>query len=203
MHLSLRVEEVMRLTRRSALNLMLGASAAVLLSPRRASAIEREKNGFYMTGNGVRVKHVGPFSAKVYTISHYMRELPTVKSKQAVIAADTDKVLSWRLSRDLEAKQVRDALNEGFAKNGYTNRAKIDPFLGAFTKELKEGTNIQIAYAAGPKATTIKVDGDGTATIPGVDFMRATWSVWFGNIDQPELGDSLIARLPDTPRAGG
>ena len=82
----------------------------------------------------MRVKHVGPFTAKVYAISHYMRELPPTKSKAAVIAMDTDKSLSWRLLRDLELKQIRDALRDGFAMNGYTDRAKIDQFLGAFTK---------------------------------------------------------------------
>lgn len=192
----------MRLSRRNALQLILTASGTVLFA-RRASALERQPNGFYLTGSGVRVRHVGPFSAKVYTINHYMRELPPTKSKQAVIEMDTDKVLSWRLQRDLEAKQIRDALSEGFAKNGYRDGAKIAQFLGVFMKEEKEGTNIQITYASGPKATTIKVDGDGTTTIVGADFMRGTWSIWFGQIDQPDLGDSLIKRIPDGPRAGG
>jgi hypothetical protein len=195
-------EDVMALTRRHALQLFLASSATLLLA-RRASALERGANGFYMTGSGTRVKKVGPFSAKVYTISHFMRELPATKSKQAVIAMETDKVLSWRLTRDLEAKQIRDALSDGFTKNGYADAAKIERFLGTFTKPIKDGTNVQITYAAGPKATTIKVDGDGTATIPGTDFMRGTWSIWFGNIDQPDLGDALIKNIPDSPRAGG
>jgi hypothetical protein len=156
-----------------------------------------------MTGSGTRVKKVGPFSAKVYSISHFMRELPKVKSKPAVIAMDTDKVLSWRMLRDVDAKKIHEALSEGYAKNGYTDRAKIGLALRAFTKELKEGTNVQISYAAGPKTTTVKVDGDGTATVPGVDFMRGTWSIWFGNIDQADLGDALISRIPDNPSAGG
>ena len=80
---------------------------------------------------------------------------------------------------------------------------QIDTALRAFTKELKEGTNVQLTYAAGPKTTTIKVEGDGTATIPGSDFMRGTWSIWLGNFDQPALSEALISRIPDTPKAGG
>src|SRR5438105_152838 len=101
----------MRLNRRHALQLIVTTTGSLFFA-RHASALEREPNGYYLTGSAVRVKHVGPFSAKVYSISHYMRELPSTKSKQAVIAMDTDKVLSWRLMRDLEAKQIRDALGE-------------------------------------------------------------------------------------------
>jgi hypothetical protein len=35
----------------------------------------------------------------------------------------------------------------------------------------------------------------GSATVPGEEFMKATWSIWFGKIDQPNLGDSLLNRF--------
>src|SRR4051794_17255486 len=98
-------DTMMQLTRRRTLQLITAAGALVV-APRLAAALEREPGGFYRTGSGVRVKHVGPFSAKVYAISHYMRDLPPTKSKQAVITMETDKALSWRLLRDLDAKQI-------------------------------------------------------------------------------------------------
>jgi hypothetical protein len=37
---------------------------------------------------------------------------------------------------------------------------------------------------------------DGTsATVAGQDFMKAVWSIWFGKIDQPSMGDQLISLL--------
>jgi len=114
---------IMRVDRRTALQLILAASSAVLFTG-QASALEREKNGFYMTGSGVRVKKKGPFTGKVYSISHYMRELPPAKTKEAVIAMETDKVFSWRMLRDVDAEKIHEALNEGFAKNGYADRAR-------------------------------------------------------------------------------
>ncbi len=30
---------------------------------------------------------------------------------------------------------------------------------------------------------------------PPLDFMKAVWSVWLGNADQPQLGEALVARL--------
>ena len=50
------------------------------------------------------------------------------------------------------------------------------------------------ALNAANKATTI-VSPAGTATVRGEEFMKATWSIWFGKIDQPALGDSLIDRF--------
>jgi hypothetical protein len=193
---------MLHLSRRTTLQLITLAGVVTVV-PRLAAALERESGGLYRTGSGVRVKHVGPFTAKVYAISHYMRELPPAKSKAAVIAMDTDKALSWRLLRDLEAKKIQDALRDGFTMNGYTDAAKIDRFLGAFTKAVPENTLITISYASAPKTTTITVAGDGTASIPGADFMHGVWSVWFGKIDQPELGDALIQRIPESPKVGG
>ena len=46
------------------------------------------------------------------------------------------------------------------------------------------------------------VSGDGNVTVPGVDFMRGVSSIWFGKINQPELGDALISRIPEAPKAG-
>jgi hypothetical protein len=197
-----REDTMMQLTRRRTLQLITAAGALVV-APRLAAALEREPGGFYRTGSGVRVKHVGPFSAKVYAISHYMRDLPPSKSKQAVITMETDKALSWRLLRDLDAKQIQDAMRDGFKMNGYADQAKIQQFVGAFTKKVPENTLITITYKSAPKTTTIAVAGDGTATIPGSDFMRGVWSIWFGKIDQPELGDALVQRIPDSGGVGG
>ena len=52
-----------------------------------------------------------------------------------------------------------------------------------------------ITYNAGSKATTIWVQNGGSVTLAGQDFMKAVWSIWFGKIDQPAMGDQLIAKL--------
>ena len=57
-------------------------------------------------------------------------------------------------------------------------------------------SKVSITYDAAKKSTTIAVQNGGTATIEGADFMKATWSVWFGKIDQASLSDQLIKALP-------
>lgn len=62
-------------------------------------------------------------------------------------------------------------------------------------EEIKENSAVVISYNAKAKNVTIWVQGGGSATIAGDDFMKAVWSIWLGKIDQPSMGDQLIAKL--------
>jgi uncharacterized protein YxeA len=160
-----------------------------------AFALEPDKNGWFFTGSGVRTKSVAFVSVKVYAIRHDMKALPPAKSKQAVIDADVDKKITWRMLRDVDAEKIQNALKEAYQMNGYSDGGKIGSFLGAMNKELKEGTYVTISYSAANKTTSINVSNGGSASIAGPDFMKATWSIWFGKIDQPSLGDAMIGNL--------
>jgi hypothetical protein len=94
----------------------------------------------------------------------------------------------------VDAEKIRKALREGYAKNSYGDSAKIEQIVAPFTNEVKEGSSVVITYDAARRATTLETNGV-RATVPGTDFMRATWSLWFGNIDQPTLTDSLMSKL--------
>jgi hypothetical protein len=148
------------------------------------------------TGDAVRTKSVGPFTAKVYAIRHDMKERPAQKSKAAVIAAAVDKKFTWRMLRDVDSKKIQNALKDAFAQNGYGDQGKIGQFVGAFDKEeVKENSAVVITYDAAKQSTTIWVQHGKSATIAGEDFMKAAWSIWFGKIDQPSMGDQLISKL--------
>ena len=169
--------------------------AAVLTMGSPAQALDPGKDGWYHTGDAVRVKKVAFISVKVYAISHATKQLPDSKSKQAMIDLDTDKRFTWRMLRDVEGEKIQNALKEGYALNGYGDGGKIGQAVGAFSGDLKENATVTISYDSSAKATTIRVGGGGTSTIPGVDFIKATWSLWFGQIDQHDLGDALLSRM--------
>ncbi|HVJ93596.1 MAG TPA: chalcone isomerase family protein [Labilithrix sp.] len=153
-------------------------------------------DGMIHTGDSVRVKSIGPFTAKVYAIRHDMKEKPAQKSKQAVIEADVDKKFTWTMLRDVDSPKIQKALREAFAMNGFNDGARIGQFVAAFNKEeVKEKSAVVISYNAAAKTTTIWVQNGGTATVAGNDFMKAVWSIWFGKIDQPKMGDQLISKL--------
>lgn len=176
---------------------LVGLAALGLLAsivPASAHALERGRDGYYETGDGIRYKKVAFIHVKVYSIKNEMKELPAQKSKQAVINADVDKRLQWRMLRDVDAGKIRNALREAYAMNGYNDTAKIDKLVNSVTKELKDGDTVTISYDAAKKVTTM-TSPSGSVSVPGEDFMKATWSIWFGKIDQPKLGDELIERL--------
>jgi hypothetical protein len=157
-------------------------------------------DGWIFTGNSVRTKSIGPFTAKVYSIRHDMKERPPTKSKQAVIDANVDKRFTWSMLRDVGSGKIQNALREAFQMNGYNDGGKIGQFVGAFSgEEVKEESNGQpsvvITYTAANQTTTIWVKGGKTVSIQGQDFMKGVWSIWFGKIDQPSMGDQLISKL--------
>jgi len=149
---------------------------------------------FTVTGSGVRVKKIAFVSVNVYNITHSMKDIP-VKSAIEVINADTDKKFVLKLMRDLDADKIASAIKEAFAANGYTNTANINNFSGVLTGDLKENDLITIAYNSTSKSTSCS-SGGKTATVSGIDFMKATWSIWFGKIDQPALTQSLLSKIP-------
>ena len=167
------------------------AVAALALFALPASALERGSDGYFKTGDGIRYKKIAFINIKVYSIEHEMKDLPAQKSKQAVIDADVDKVLHWKMLRTVDAEKIRNALREAYSMNGYNDNAKIAPFVDSITKELKSGDSVTIKYDAAKKTTTITSPA-GSATVAGEDFMKATWSIWFGKIDQKDLGNQLL-----------
>lgn len=153
-------------------------------------------DGMIHTGDAVRTKSVGPFTAKVYAIRHDMASRPDTKSKQAVIDADVNKTFTWVMLRDVDSSKIQNALKEAFTLNGYSDQSKIGPFVGAFSKdEVTEKSTVVISYNATNKTVSIWVKDGKSATIPGIEFMKAVWSIWFGKIDQPSMGDQLISLL--------
>ncbi|WP_437965996.1 chalcone isomerase family protein [Sorangium sp. So ce260] len=169
---------------------LVAALAALLL----AAAGPLRAADWVLTGTGVRVKTIAFIDIDVYEISHFMKQAPASRSKQAVIDADVPKKFVWRMMRDVDREKIHDALTGAFAMNGYQDQAKIGAFVGAFKAELKEGSHVTIQYDPEKKSTTALVGGS-SASVAGVDFMKAVWSIWLGKIDQPKLGDQLIGRL--------
>jgi hypothetical protein len=164
-------------------------------APAAAKGLPADAEGWITTGEGTRYKKVAFIDVKVYAISHAMKQLPPKRSKQAVIDLDVDKKLTWKFLRDVPPEKIRDSLKDSFELNGYKDAEKTGRFTGAFTKEQKDGSPVVIVYDATKQATTITTAG-GAATVEGVDFMKAVWSIWFAKINQPSLGDKLISRIP-------
>ncbi len=148
------------------------------------------------TGDSVRVKSVGPFTAKVYAIRHDMKEKPAQKSKQAVIDADVDKKFTWTMLRDVDSPKIQKALREAFAHERLRRPGAHRPVRrrlqqGRSEGEVRRRHQLQRRREDDDDLGAERRSGDD----PGQDFMKAVWSIWFGKIDQPAMGDQLIAKL--------
>jgi hypothetical protein len=174
--------------------LAIAIALSTLTFAESALALQPDGSGWYHTGDAVRQKSV-IVTVNVYQISHDMKCLPSAKSKQAVIDADCDKRFTWKMMRDVGKDKIVDAMREAYKNNNYNDQGKINQALGAFSAEFKENAYVRITYDSTAKTTTFWEQNGGTTTVAGVDFMKATWSVWFGRIDPPSLGDRLIANL--------
>ncbi|MBK6463286.1 MAG: chalcone isomerase family protein [Myxococcales bacterium] len=183
----------MQFSRRKAV--IVGASTLVGAWGAAAHALEPGGDGWFHTGSGVRVKTVVFVEIRAYTIHHFMKTLPSSRSKQAVIDLDTPKRLSFQMLRDVGADKIKKMFRDAYALNGYADAAAIGAFVAVFTADLKEKQVTTISYDSASQATTVATQGGGTATLRGLGFMRATWSLWFGKTDQPQLGDALISRI--------
>jgi hypothetical protein len=177
--------------RRRLLPLFLSILASLFLFSTGALA----EDAWIHTGTGTRVKTVVLVDVNVYKISHFMKQAPAAKTKQAVIDAEVDKKFQWTMLRDVDHERVVQTLKDAFSANGYGDTGKINRFLSAFSAELKENAKITIAYDAAKQSTSVSVGGGGSSTVEGAEFMKAVWRIWFGKIDQPKLGDALISKL--------
>ena len=149
-----------------------------------------------LTGSGLRVKTIASAEFAVYDIAHYVKGSVAQRTKQSVIDADTSKRFVWTMRREVGHDTMRATLRQAFTANGYSDANKVGLFLGAFQSALKENQWVTIDYDTDKKETTLRIEGSSAVTIHGIDFMKAVWSIWFGRIDQPKLGDQLIAKLP-------
>jgi hypothetical protein len=184
--------------RASRLVAVLLSLVALLTVAGSALALDPGPGGWYLTGSGTRVKKIAFVGVKVYTIRHDMKALPPAKSKQAVLEMDTDKRFTLQMQRDVDAEKIRNAFNEAYDKNAGqypASAADRNTFLNVLNTELKENQLITFQYNADRKATTLTAPGGASATVNGIGFMKATWSIWFGNAEQPDLGDALISKL--------
>jgi hypothetical protein len=202
---------------RPLLGLAFTALVGSLTASPDALAFERPRTGWYLTGSTPRSVTPAPTGSsgssaaasakppKDYTITHEMKALPAAKTRRGVIDADVDKRFTLHAHRDIPCTELKAALRAGFARNATTitpsANAKLQPFVDVCVGTLKAKSTVVIAYNAATKTTLVwmktgaSTSAPATATAPGLDFMKAVWSVWLGNVEAPRTADSLVARL--------
>jgi hypothetical protein len=150
-------------------------------------------DGFYRTGD------VEPHRG-ILRLAHEVRVLPRVRSRQALLELDADKRMSLQALRELPGDRARRTLGERYAKRGFTDAARVERFLAPLHGPIAKGSSIVFAYDSATQTTHLTV-GDAHTSETGLDFMRATWALWFGPTAPAATAEELMRHLPETAEA--
>jgi len=152
----------------------------------------------YCTGLAVRKK----FFFKVYGIAHYIEGKDLIKNENeayaAILTDGKTKQITMIFARDVDAKSIRDAYQDGFKENTKEADRKelqplIDQFLGYFKKDVKE--NDQFVFRWMPDGTIVVIiNEEEKPAITSKTFAQALWSIWLGE-DSVVDREDLVARM--------
>jgi chalcone isomerase-like protein len=170
------------------------APAAEVAGVQVEDRIKLEMSDLVLNGAGLRTKAF----FKVYVAGLYLAEKRT--SADGVLALPGAKRVSMRLMRDLSAKQLTDALDEGFRDN--TPVPEQEPLKGRLAEltatmsalqSAKEGDVVALDWLPGT-GTRVMLNGEPRGkAIAGEDFYRALLRIWLG--DNPVQGNLKRALL--------
>jgi hypothetical protein len=131
-----------------------------------------------LTGIGLRKK----FFVDVYLGALYLAK-PTQDPKEVISSIQFKQVVLHVVYKQVEADKWVEGWKEGFEKNTPRPtpelKARMDQFMKLFDGPVMKGERVKISYVP-DKGTEVMIKEQVRGTIPGLDFMMALWSVWFG-----------------------
>ncbi len=153
------------------------AFAGELEGVKMPDQITVDGKALHLNGMGLRTKF---FVAKVYVAGLYVETL----SHDAAQLISSDQAKSVRLSmlRDLDKKQISEAIREGFEKNSKATLPQLQERLDKLISQIpdvKQGDELELTYLPG-KGTLVKSKTGASTQIEGKDFADALFSVWLG-----------------------
>lgn len=166
------------------------ALALALAGAGAASAVAGEKGDVEMPDrltvagkalvlNGMGIREATMFDVNVYVAGLYLEK--KTRDGGEVINSEQVKRLDLVFVRDVDRDDVTDAWSTQFKKNGADMvklKASIDR-LNSWMSGMDEGQKLSFTYEPG-KGLTVVVKGAVKGTIPGADFGRAFFAIWFG-----------------------
>lgn len=150
------------------------------------------------TGVGLREKTI--MKVDVYTIVSYVAAGTELTGDKGIALLEFDgaKQLQMDLRRGFSRKKLVDAFKDVIVEN-YDDtsafQADMDGFFAYFEQDAQENDRLVFTYVPGEGLTTT-LNGDVKGTITNFEFVKALWTVWFG--EKPADGGlkkSLLTQL--------
>jgi hypothetical protein len=186
----------MRIPTRWLLGLIVALSTNVALAKECAGVKfddQRNAAGQTLSLNGLGLRQATMFKVNVYVAGLYVAG-PS-KDANALLAANTAKLLVLHFVRDVGAGDLREAWEEGFqhnAKDGVADfKARIEK-LQSWMADMSKGQTLAFLHQPGA-GIEVAVNGKPRGTLAGDDFARAFLSIWLGaNPPNAELKTGLL-----------
>lgn len=137
-----------------------------------------------INGAGLREKYF----MDLYVAGLYMPK--KTEDAKKVIYDDTEMAIHIKIiSSSVTRERFIESVNEGFAasKHGSASKEEIKKFVSFFNEPIKNGDKIYLDYIPG-KGVRVTKNGEVKGTIPGLDFKKALFGIWFGT---PPVQESM------------
>lgn len=137
-----------------------------------------------INGAGLREKYF----MDLYVAGLYLPK--KTEDAKKVIYDDTEMAIHIKIvSSSVTRERFIESVNAGFAtsKHGSASKEEIKKFVGFFSESIEEGDKIYLDYIPG-KGVRVTKNGVVKGTIPGLDFKKAIFGMWFGT---PPVQESL------------
>ncbi len=153
------------------------AQAGELVGVTLADSLKIDGKDASLVGMGLRKV----LFIKVYVSGLYMESPTNVPTE--VIEADMPKGMIvhflYKLSAKKLKKEYRNKIEENTPERSDDLNRSIDKFIDMFTDPTQKGDEFIYTYIPGD-GVTVSLGGKTKGTVPGDDFMKALFRVWFG-----------------------
>ncbi len=192
------------MTTRNALKLVLlgvCAVAAISISARSASAAEISGiklpdqvtvEGKTLKLNGTGLRQATILKINVYAAGLYLEN--SSKDGESIATSDQPRGIEMVFMREVSAKQMADAFQEGFEKNCVADCARLKPDIGklqGLMKDMKKGDAMAFHFL--PDKVEVMIRGQRVGSIGDKGFSQQLIRCWIGkNPPNAGLKDGLL-----------
>lgn len=140
--------------------------------------------------NGIGIRKATFLKIKVYYGGLYLEQ--KTKDPNAFLTTTAPKQIVMHFVRDVDAKKLRDAFNEGMEaanKNHSSFKAQMDKF-NSYILDVVKGDQFIISFLN--DGVLLSVKGKTAEKITGSEFSHALLSIWFVNARDEGLRSGLL-----------
>ena len=186
--------------------LMMPWSAGAIVEPETEMeyddtvTIETDGASHTLTVTGVGLREKTFLKVNVYAIVSYVSEGTQLKGDlgKALLELDAPKMIRMDLVRNFSREKLCNAFQDVIEEN-YEDQtpfaSDMEAFLAYFTADAQEGDELVFTYLPGLGLTTV-LNGEEKDLITNFEFVKALWSVWFGEEPASDgLKEDLLAKV--------